>query len=54
MHDADHLLPLDLKSGAGGDGGGRGQMQRAQACEGLLSDKVTWRQEGDGGLFAIR
>ena len=54
VHDADHLLPLDLESRACSYRGSSGHVQRAQACERLLSNEVRGGQKGDGGLLAIR
>src|SRR5271154_1630748 len=52
VHDADHLLPLDLERGAGGDGGGRGHMQPSYGGDRFLSYEVAGGEKGDGGFFA--
>src|ERR1035441_5619382 len=52
MHDADHLVAVDLERGTRGDGGGGGHTQAGNARNRLFSNKVTGGEQRDGGFLA--
>jgi hypothetical protein len=53
VHNADHLVPLDLQCFTCGDGGGSRHMPPTHGCERLLANEVTRGEKRDGGFFAV-
>ena len=53
VHDADHLLPLNLQCRTRGNGSGGSQAPPAHAGEGIFSHEVAGREKRDGGLIPI-
>ena len=53
MHHVDHLFPHYPERRTGGNGAGRGQMQRAHACERLFSNEFSGDEKRDGGLLPV-